>query len=175
MPRPYAPAATSSSMIPHPPEACSSCRAGNGFTMSRNRKRIKPPSHQRHEPPGHRRSVSICPTTSSITTCPGSVRPKNFSAPLAAQTPSAARLNAAAPIIAISHDRLSGSRPIASISPTPTAEPAVPGATGKYPTPKQVAIQTAGPARRSLTIAFGLLVRGVRLNQIVQAFGLHRG
>src|SRR5579859_8046337 len=144
-------------MIPHPPGARSRLRAGNGLTTSKSLKSTKPASSHFHVASGSKRSVSICPTTSSITTCPGSTRPKNFSAPFAAQTPKAPMPITAAATITTSQWCAKGSRPMPTTRPNPTADPAVPGASGKYPTPKHVAIHTAAPLRLSVTFSLAFL------------------
>src|SRR5579859_1440580 len=144
-------------MIPHPPGARSRLRAGNGLTTSKSLKSTKPASSHFHVASGSKRSVSICPTTSSITTCPGSTRPKNFSAPFAAQTPKAPMPITAAATITTSQWCAKGSRPMPATRPNPTADPAVPGASGKKPTPKQVAIQTTAPRRLSVTFSLAFL------------------
>src|SRR6185369_4566803 len=81
------------------------------------------------------------PATSSITTLPGSFRPDNCSVRVAAHVPT--HVTAA---IATRTTATNAGGGIAQTNstkiPTPTNEPHVPGASGKYPTP-QVAIDNA--------------------------------
>src|SRR5579862_2714497 len=115
--------------------------------MSKARNKRKPPSSHFHVAWGISRSVSIWPTTSSMTTWPGSMRPKNFSASPAAQTPITKSTKEAAARTALAANPRRGRKPKPTTRATPTSEPAVPGAMGKYPAPPAVAIQMAGPAR----------------------------
>jgi hypothetical protein len=55
----------------------------------------------------------------------------------------------------------------------PTTDPAVPGATGKYPAPKHVAIQTAAFGALSVTFSLGPFVCEARFLSFVQTVGFH--
>jgi hypothetical protein len=72
-------------------------------------------------------SESICPATSSTTTLPGSFNRRIRSVRDAAQIP--------AHVIATIATSCSGNDPSSTKRATPTSDPHVPGATGKYPTP----------------------------------------
>src|SRR5215211_3379297 len=81
------------------------------------------------------------PATSSTTTFPGSFRPDNCSVRVAAHVP--------AQVTTIIKPRTTATNALGGMArannkniPTPTNEPNVPGASGRYPTP-QVAIDNA--------------------------------
>ena len=81
------------------------------------------------------------PATSSTTTLPGSFRPDNCSVRVAAHIP--AHVTATIEIRITATNAFGGvTRTNNKNIPTPTNEPNVPGASGKYPTP-QVAIDSA--------------------------------
>ena len=87
------------------------------------------------------------PTTSSITTTPGSSMPRRRARCEAAATPAAKTATVSATCQA------TGASAIGQKSSRPTAEPAVPGATGEYPEPRPVAINVAtGCGRRGTGI-----------------------
>src|SRR5579875_1671741 len=78
--------------MPHPPGRRSARRAGNGLRTSKSLKSPNPATNHSQPGKGHRTKVKICPATSSITTAPGSVIAKCFSARLAAHTPTSTPL-----------------------------------------------------------------------------------
>src|SRR5579884_3659322 len=150
----------SSIMIPQPPAKRSARRAGNGFTTSNKRKSPNPARRIFQEATGVTRNVIICPASSSITTCPGSIFPKNFSACPAAQTPGKKTSTMTAHKSTFRHTGVRSAAFSAATRPTPTAEPMVPGAMGKYPTPPTVAIQTATVRRCSAVVdVFNIFLR----------------
>ncbi len=73
-------------MMPQPPCARSSWRAGGGFTMSKTRNSRNPASAVA-QVSGAAMSVTHIPITSSMTTGPGSVVPRARSACVAANAP----------------------------------------------------------------------------------------
>mgnify|MGYP007089158736 CR=1 FL=1 len=115
-------------MMPHPPCARSSWRAGGGFTMSKARNSRKP-STAVCQVSGAAIRVTHCPITSSMTTGPGSVVPSRRSASDAASAPtiSSARTSSASATAVAPASRA------AAHTATPTADPTVPGANGKNP------------------------------------------
>src|SRR5690349_2037912 len=112
--------------------------------MSKKRKRINETMTARLDQRVNRvngNNAINWPATSSTTTLPGSFRPDNCSVRVAAHVP--------APVNATIATRTTATRAFGGVTrtnnrnnPTPTNEPHVPGASGKYPTP-QVAIDNA--------------------------------
>ena len=84
----YTAAIASSAITPRPPCSCSKRPAGYGLITSNTRNSKKPASAP-DQPTGMNARVMSMPTTSSITTGPGSMPPKYCSAVVPAQTPSA--------------------------------------------------------------------------------------
>src|SRR5215213_268551 len=120
-------------MIPKPPLSASNLPAGYGLTMSKKRKRINETMTAVVDQCAKRvngNNAINWPATSSTTTLPGSLRPDNRSVLDAAQTPAIVTTRIETRTTATS--AFTGvTRTSSKNIPTPTADPNVPGASGK--------------------------------------------
>src|ERR1700731_241909 len=125
-------------MIPVPPGSASRRRRGNGFTMSKLRKSIKPASMY-FQCSGTAITAIIWPATSSITTNPGSSIPLSRATTVEGGMP--IKVTSVATTMAAGTSQADGSQWFAAHqSPIVTAEAQVPEPGCKCPIPKKVAI-----------------------------------
>ena len=120
----YTPAIRSSLITPHPPGSASSELHGGGLITSNTRNRTNPTSAPVTDT-GTNASVTSIPSTSSITTGPGSMWPKCVSEAVAARAPTRNTTTIAA--------NSTAGRPIARTAAKttrPASDPNVPGAKG---------------------------------------------
>lgn len=177
MTRVYRPAPTSSSTTPAPP--CKFCnrRHGDGFSVSKLRKSIK--LRIRYcQRSGTATSAINCPATSSITIWDGSVPPLSRSTIVAAGMPTTTSRAAATDAASQCHSAPVRYRAASHQTSSPTADPQVPGAGRRKPTPKKVATSHAqvvrgGPPASGTALARCTLRTAVPACCLV-AFDLHR-
>lgn len=155
----YMAASTSSAIIPRPPGNFSILLMPRGLKISKNRKSASETMISHHgaswEPP-HNGSIEMsCPTVSSTHAATGSF-PQYFSETELAHVPAIMKnaiiatdtIHAGVP----GHQIYSGSHKTIA-----TRAPHVPGATGKKPAPKEVAISLGKRGNLSSVIGIGLL------------------
>src|SRR3954468_16483835 len=121
-----------------PPLSASNLRAGYGLTMSKKRKRINETMTATVDQWGksvNGNNAMSWPATSSTTTLPGSFLPDNCSTLDPAQIPANVTTTIATRTTAINAFPVIA-RASSKKIPTPTNDPNVPGASGKYPTPQ---------------------------------------
>src|SRR5690349_12950290 len=137
-------------MIPVPPGSASRRRRGNGFTMSKLRKSIKPASMY-FQCSGTAIKAIICPATSSITTKPGSLMPLSRATTVEGGIPITVTATEITSAERVSH--AAGIQwPAPHHSKTVTAAAHVPDPGCKWPMPKNVAISQE---RRDLGVLVG--------------------
>src|SRR4051812_26984816 len=159
----------SSSMIPVPSGKCSSPRIGNGFTMSKPRKSISPA--KRHcQFRGTAMNATICPATSSITTCDGSSLPSARATRVAAGIPMRVAPTAAAMAIS-GREAGAANRAKPPQSNVVATEAHVPGPGRPKPAPKNVA--TAHAQSGAFTFAGLMDVAAVFVVVVAMAILVH--
>ena len=152
------PARISSSMMPQPAgsqfsEACT----GQGFQISNRRNRAKAqtrPGHDHWPAPRGSRAIQT-PTSSSMTTSPGSVRPSRISARVAARPP----------VTTIRKSRRPQSgrgRKSNGASRAARAEPAVPGALGESPAMPRRQYARMQVFQNDISLLHGSTIRGTQ-------------
>src|ERR1700744_537653 len=149
----YSPAPTSSIMIPVPSGSASNRRRGNGFTMSKLRKSIKPATRY-FQCTGTPIRAIICPATSSITTNPGSSLPLSLATTVEGGMPARVIAIEASKATQICH--CDGIQLHAHHqSNTVTAEAHVPEPGCRWPMPKKVAMSQE---RRDLEVEIDVIL-----------------